>query len=56
MQLSKIFVSGFKSISNDVPQLICFHENLTAFIGSNGTGKSTVMEALCKLFSVDQSL
>ncbi|MBV8874070.1 MAG: AAA family ATPase [Metakosakonia sp.] len=56
MQLSKVFISGFKSISNDVPQLICFHENLTTFIGSNGTGKSTVMEALCKLFSVDQSL
>ncbi|WP_228721790.1 AAA family ATPase [Klebsiella pneumoniae] len=56
MQLTKVYISGFKSISNDVPQVICFNENLTTFIGSNGTGKSTVMEALCKLFSVDQSL
>lgn len=56
MQLTKIFISGFKSISNDNPQTIFFDKNLTTFIGSNGTGKSTAMEALCKLFSVDQSL
>ncbi|HCD3659500.1 TPA: AAA family ATPase, partial [Klebsiella pneumoniae] len=31
-------------------------KDLTTFIGHNGTGKSTVMEALNKLFSVDHSL
>ncbi|WKA64174.1 ATP-dependent nuclease [Pectobacterium aroidearum] len=56
MQLTKIFISGFKSISTDHPQTISFEKNITTFIGSNGTGKSTVMEALCKLFCVDHSL
>ncbi|AFI89755.1 MULTISPECIES: ATP-dependent nuclease [Pectobacterium] len=56
MQLTKIFISGFKSISTDHPQTISFDKNITTFIGSNGTGKSTVMEALCKLFCVDHSL
>lgn len=56
MQLTKVLISGFKSISNDNPQTIFFDKNLTTFIGSNGTGKSTVMEALCKLFSVDHTL
>ncbi|WNK38668.1 MULTISPECIES: ATP-dependent nuclease [Erwiniaceae] len=56
MQLKKIFISGFKSISTDKPQTIYFDNTLTALVGSNGTGKSTIMEALCKLFSVDHSL
>ncbi|HDM8373749.1 TPA: AAA family ATPase [Yersinia enterocolitica] len=56
MQLKKIFISGFKSISNQHPQTINLEHDLTTFIGHNGTGKSTAMEALNKLFSVDQSL
>ncbi|WP_081042814.1 ATP-dependent nuclease [Aeromonas veronii] len=56
MYLKKIFISGFKSISNSHPQTIILEHELTAFIGHNGTGKSTAMEALNKLFSVDQSL
>ncbi|HHH0762062.1 TPA: AAA family ATPase [Yersinia enterocolitica] len=46
MQLTKIFISGFKSISNDNPQTIYFEKNLTTFIGSNRIGKSSVMEVL----------
>lgn len=56
MQLKKIFISGFKSISNENPQTIHFEHELTTFIGHNGTGKSSAMEALNKLFSVDHSL
>ncbi|HHB7325217.1 TPA: ATP-dependent endonuclease [Klebsiella pneumoniae] len=56
MRLKKIFISGFKSISNQYPQTIELEKDLTTFIGHNGTGKSTVMEALNKLFSVDHSL
>ncbi|MFP1760903.1 ATP-dependent nuclease [Lonsdalea quercina] len=56
MQLKKIFISGFKSISNKNPQIIDLDHELTTFIGHNGTGKSTAMEALNKLFSVDHSL
>ncbi|MBT0380518.1 AAA family ATPase [Morganella morganii subsp. morganii] len=56
MQLKKIFISGFKSISNQNPQIIDLDNELTTFIGHNGTGKSTAMEALNKLFSVDHSL
>ncbi len=56
MQLKKIFISGFKSISNENPQTIFLERELTTFIGHNGTGKSTAMEALNKMFSVDHSL
>ncbi len=56
MHLKKIFMSGFKSISNTHPQTVFFEHELTTFIGHNGTGKSTAMESLNKLFSVDQSL
>ncbi len=56
MQLKIIFISGFKSISNQNPQTIDLEHELTTFIGHNGTGKSTAMEALNKLFSVDNSL
>ncbi|MEL5357822.1 AAA family ATPase [Serratia ureilytica] len=56
MQLKKIYISGFKSISNQNPQIIDLDHELTTFIGHNGTGKSTAMEALNKLFSVDHSL
>lgn len=54
MQLKKIFNSGFKSISESkIPQTIYLDSELTTFIGHNGTGKSTAMEALNKLFFVD---
>ncbi|WP_323948484.1 ATP-dependent nuclease [Aeromonas caviae] len=56
MYLKKIFISGFKSISNTHPQTITLEQELTTFIGHNGTGKSTAMEALNKLFSVDPSI
>ena len=56
MHLKEVRISGFNSISNYVPQKIFLEDNMTVFIGSNGTGKSTAMEALCKLFSLDQNM
>jgi len=56
MQLTKIIVSGFKSVSPEHKQSIEFEPDVTAFIGHNGTGKSTLLEALNKLFSLDRSL
>lgn len=56
MYLKKVFISGFKSISSTHPQTLILEHELTTFIGHNGTGKSTVMEALNKLFSIDPSL
>jgi predicted ATP-dependent endonuclease of OLD family len=56
MRLKKIYVSGFKSISNQSPQTLMLDSSLTTFIGHNGTGKSTVLEALNKLFSIDPNL
>ncbi|CRL66031.1 ATP-dependent nuclease [Proteus vulgaris] len=56
MLLKKAVISGYKSISTDHPQTIEFDEQLTVFIGHNGTGKSTALEALNKLFSTDHSL
>jgi putative ATP-dependent endonuclease of OLD family len=56
MLLKKLMVSGYKSISTETPQIIDFEPDVTAFIGHNGTGKSAVLEALNKLFSIDHSL
>ncbi|WP_137169405.1 ATP-dependent endonuclease [Marinomonas sp. FW-1] len=56
MLLKKMIVSGYKSISTELPQTINFEPNVTAFIGHNGTGKSAALEALNKLFSIDHSL
>lgn len=56
MLLKKVVISGYKSISTEFPQIIEFEPNVTAFIGHNGTGKSTALEALNKLFAIDHSL
>ncbi len=56
MILDKLVISGFKSIATESPQTIKFDKNITAFVGHNGTGKSTVLEALNKLFSIDIGL
>jgi len=56
MRLHKIYISGFKSISNESPQTLMLDSSLTTLIGHNGTGKSTALEALNKLFSTDSNL
>jgi len=56
MQLKKLIISGYKSISVEQPQTIMFEHEITTFIGHNGAGKSAALEALNKLFSIDHSL
>jgi predicted ATP-dependent endonuclease of OLD family len=56
MQLKKILISGYKSISILHPQTVIFEKDVTTFIGHNGTGKSATLEALNKLFAIDHSL
>ncbi|MCD9481687.1 ATP-dependent endonuclease [Photobacterium phosphoreum] len=56
MQLTKVIVSGFKSVSPEHKQIIELEPDVTAFIGHNGTGKSSLLEALNKLFAIDRSL
>jgi putative ATP-dependent endonuclease of OLD family len=56
MQLKKMVISGYKSISVEQPQTIMFEHEITTFIGHNGAGKSAALEALNKLFSIDHSL
>lgn len=56
MLLSKVVISGYKSISTEHPQVIHFEPDVTALIGHNGTGKSAALEALNKIFSIDHSL
>ncbi|MEL0629876.1 ATP-dependent nuclease [Psychromonas aquatilis] len=56
MLLKKVVISGYKSISILNPQTVYFDSDITAFIGHNGTGKSSTLEALNKLFSVDHTL
>lgn len=54
MKLSNIRLSNFISFGED-PTNLTF-EDLTFLIGSNGTGKTAVLQALCRLFSFNPSL
>lgn len=53
MKIDSITIEGFKSFNQKVTINL---NNLTAFIGSNGVGKTAVLEALARLFSIDKSL
>ncbi|KPA12543.1 chromosome segregation protein SMC [Candidatus Magnetomorum sp. HK-1] len=54
MKLSNIRVSNFISFGEE-PTNFSF-EYITFLIGSNGTGKTAVLQALCRLFSFNPSL
>ncbi len=54
MKLSNIRVSNFISFGVE-PTNLTF-EDITFLIGSNGTGKTAVLQALCRLFSFNPSL
>ncbi|WP_409075185.1 ATP-dependent nuclease [Pantoea sp. C3] len=56
MFLKKMIISGFRSYSPRLPQTIEFDPDKTVLIGSNGSGKSAVLDALNKVFSVDTSI
>lgn len=54
MKLSNIRVSNFISFGEEHTNLS--FEDITFLIGSNGTGKTAVLQALCRLFSFNPSL
>jgi len=54
VKLSNIRVSNFISFGEE-PTNLSF-EDITFLIGSNGTGKTAVLQALCRLFSFNPSL
>lgn len=53
MKIDSITIEGFKSFKEKITINL---DHLTAFIGSNGVGKTAVLEALSRLFSIEKSL
>jgi DNA repair protein SbcC/Rad50 len=43
MLLSRLVLKNFKRYRN---QEICFRDGITGIVGNNGTGKSTIVEAI----------
>lgn len=54
MRVKSITISGFRCFGADA-QLIDITGDLTAIIGPNASGKTAVLQALCKLFGVTRS-
>ena len=53
MKIESLTIKGFKSFKDEVTIQL---DEFTAFIGSNGSGKTSVLEALTRLFSTNKSL
>jgi predicted ATP-dependent endonuclease of OLD family len=53
MKIESLVITGFKSFRDELKIDL---DELTAFIGSNGSGKTAVLEALTRLFSSTKSL
>ncbi len=51
MKLHSIRLSNFQSFG-EAPTVITF-EDVTYLIGPNGSGKTAVLQALCRLFAFD---
>lgn len=54
MKLSKVRISNFQCFSEE-PTEIDFDENFTALIGLNGSGKTSTLQALSRMFGVTES-
>lgn len=54
MKLETIRLSGFQSFGHESTELSL--EDITYVIGPNGSGKTAVLQALCRLFAFDPSL
>ncbi|MDG2950512.1 MULTISPECIES: ATP-dependent nuclease [Pasteurellaceae] len=54
MKLQTIRLSNFQSFGNEMTELQL--DEITYLIGPNGSGKTAVLQALCRLFAFDQSL
>lgn len=54
MRLNTIRLSGFQSFGQEATELSL--EDITYLIGPNGSGKTAVLQALCRLFAFDPTL
>ena len=54
MKLQTVRLSNFQSFGNEMTELQL--DEITYLIGPNGSGKTAVLQALCRLFAFDQSL
>ncbi len=54
MKLHRLRISNFQSFGPEVSEITL--DDLTFLIGPNGSGKTVVLEALCRLFAFDPSL
>lgn len=54
MKLSKVRISNFQCFGKK-PTEIVFEEDLTALIGLNGSGKTSTLQALSRMFGVTES-
>ena len=54
MRLNTIRLSGFQSFGQEPTELSL--EDITYLIGPNGSGKTAVLQALCRLFAFDPTL
>lgn len=52
MKLQIVRLSNFQSFGNEFTEL----DEITYLIGPNGSRKTAVLQALCRLFAFDQSL
>lgn len=54
MKLAKLRINNFQSFGPAVSEILL--EDLTFLIGPNGSGKTAVLQALCRMFAFDPSL
>lgn len=54
MKLSRMRISNFQSFGPDASEIAL--DDLTFLIGPNGSGKTALLQALCRLFAFDPSL
>ncbi|MEO5368141.1 MAG: AAA family ATPase [Magnetococcus sp. WYHC-3] len=51
MHISKVILQNFRCF-NDTPTEVRLEENLTVFVGTNGSGKTAAMHAMLRLFGI----
>lgn len=51
MKIDSITIKGFRCFG-DIPKTIKLSDDITAFVGANGSGKTAVLEALLRVFGI----